>query len=505
MPIAIARSGPVRVLLIGLLASCSSSEPTTSPTPNDEGTPFHSGQLSGITNGPVGAAVTTTSAGATVTGLVGRFTSLVFEGESGGGGTPPGRTTVYYDDRRDTEQFSHIWRANLDGSDARQLTFDSLQESPAFDPASHRIAYRERSGGTNTETFTAVRTLDEATGDTATLVTTTCMRDKLEWSPAGNVIYDVGCDASVWETGVGKIFVYPDNHFTVVNSAAGQFALIAKWPLVGANWSGLFKVNYPGRDTTSLLVSDSNNSFSDPAVTRNAPFRLAYWRWTAPDTVWKLNLGLLSDPANTRVIATAPFHTVLEDRVPCLTWTPDGTQLVLRLQLGADSSELRLMDTLGHLGGRLLPQAVRPGCPSFGVSDSGGSSGGGTAAPVTLIGDSGLLGRTASGIIVSQGPGGTLRAVVAFRAAGRRSVRLETGTGLNSTAPTLTYTLRADRLTGLAYTALPADSAIIAVDSASSAQANGALITFNASDGTVALVLPFSTAGLQAGAGSGER
>lgn len=488
MPALLSRVRSTAVVALAAMIGCSPTEKASTLSPAETDTPFQSGQLSGTTAGQVSSPVTTTGSGATVTGLAGRFTSLTFRPSGGSGGDPLGSTPLFFTAVAPADNQTHVWRINFDGTGARQLTFGGVEFSPAADPVSQRVAFWKLTDESPSRSFYSIFSMSPDGSDT-TLVfgPQDCIGSKLDWSPAGNVVYDVGCDASVWETSVGKIFVFPDRRFSVVNSSVGQFTLVARPPLFPGFAGGIFKVNYPNRDTTTLILGDTTTDFAEPVVSRTAPFRLAYWKHSAPDTAWRLNVGLLSDPTNTRVIRTVPYAGW-----PCLAWAPDGNNLLIVDTAIASPTQIVMLDTLGNVGRQITHQDNGgAGCPSVGSPDSGS----GNAESVVLIGESGLFGSTASGLIVSQGSGGALQGVVAFRGTPQRSVKLESGTGLNSTGPALTFSLKADRLNALAFTGFPAsDSAFQVVDSTATPVATGALITFDAASGAVALILPFSTA-----------
>lgn len=482
-------------LFLATLAACSSSDHGTSPDPGTESTPFNAGQLSGNTVGPMVGPFTTTGVGATVTGLVGRFTRLAYEPPGGGSTQPIAGAPVYFDapDSGVTAR-AHLWRINFDGTGLRQLTFDSADSWPGADPSSGRVAFwrkiPDRLAPPDSSFF--LYTMKPDGSDTARVRGPECSAGRVDWLPNGNLVFDSPCSGNIVENTFGEIFSGPRNGFSAVISDFGKFVMIAAAPDPPARpASKILRINYPGRDTSTLLESGAPMIFAEPVATNATPFRLAFWSRTDPDTLWKLHVGFLSVPAG-----APPVGGIRRPAPLCSAWGPDGNTLILRDAGQGGPAQLFLVDTLGHIGRQLthLPNGV--GCPSAGPPDSAGSPGGDR---VVLVGESGIFGATASGLIFSQGAGGALRAVVAFRAGNQRSVRLETGTGLNSTAPVLTYTLQADRLKALAYLTLPGgDSVVQAVDSAEAPAATGAFISFDATSGAVALVLPFSSAGSSA-------
>src|SRR5262249_33074666 len=143
-----------------------------------------------------------------------------------------------------------------------------------------------------------------------------------------------------------------------------------------------------------------------------------------------------------------------------------GNSIVWSINGPNGESQIQVMDTLGQRIGFSLTSQNGVGCPSVGKPDTSST---GTTGTIVLIGDSAALGTDASGVIFGQGAGGAVRSIVAFKAAPQRNIKLETGTGLNSSAPVLTYSLRADRLTSLKFTSDPLGQNISsAIDSGSS-------------------------------------
>lgn len=57
--------------------------------------------------------------------------------------SPDGRSIVFFSDR---SAGPHIWRMNIDGSDQRQLTNGSGEQTPQFSPDGHWVVYRTSFG-----------------------------------------------------------------------------------------------------------------------------------------------------------------------------------------------------------------------------------------------------------------------------------------------------------------------------------------------------------------------
>lgn len=473
-----------------LMSACSPTETSTSPSTSTE-VPFQSGGLVGATSGPVGAAVTTTGSGATITGLTGRFVRLSYQGDA----TQPVITTpVYYHAFSLTDLADHIWRVNLDGTDPQQITFDSLgQRDPAVDPATGRIAFWQVFDATASPPAGTLSFM-QADGSGITPVRTEdCVNHAIRWAPNGNLLYGLNCPGAegVYEiatdgSGQLKVFDAPFRGMGVSNAASGQFALVARTPTDPDSVSSIYRINYPARDTASFIPGGSADLYSEPRVSPVAPYRLTYW--SLDTNVYSLRIAPLSDPANYRIIQEVPAASI--SAFPCHEWAPDGNSIVWSVNHPSGGNQLQVMDTLGQRIGFSLTGQDGVGCPAVGRPDTLSAGGGGT---VVLIGDEGVLGADASGVIFGQGAGGTIRSVVAFKATPQRSVKLETGTGLNSTAPVLTYTLQANQVTSLKYTALPTGDTVFSAIDSGTVGATGALISFDAATGAVALILPFST------------
>src|SRR5262245_49885797 len=107
---------PVRsagAILLAAMIGCNPTEKNSSLSPDARDTPFQSGQLSGTTAGQVSAPVTTTGSGATVTGLVGRFTRLTLQPSAGGGTDPLSSTPLFFTAAGPADSQRHVWRINF--------------------------------------------------------------------------------------------------------------------------------------------------------------------------------------------------------------------------------------------------------------------------------------------------------------------------------------------------------------------------------------------------------
>src|SRR5438046_8682897 len=81
--------------------------------------------------------------------------------------SPDGRYIGFMSDRTGT---SHIWRIDIDGSDARQLTNGNGEWAPAFAPNGQRVFYMLSSGGAGKVPIDGggtIRVIDKASGGVA--------------------------------------------------------------------------------------------------------------------------------------------------------------------------------------------------------------------------------------------------------------------------------------------------------------------------------------------------
>lgn len=463
-----------------LALGCASAEHTTDPTSSE--TAFQSGSLVGAVTGLVGQAQTTNSSHVTLTGLVANFTRL---GIAGPGGSP-GTSAVYFATRGDSGA-PHLWRENLDGTELRQLTSDSSgQLYPAISRAGGRLVFRDLKLSAGQPTATDLWEWTEA-GGPRFLAAETGVTGIAGWVPGDTaIVYPVnaGSDVGLRQRGLPS---GPVTHLTDLPDDRLTTGVVDGVPTVFfTRGRDILRINLVTHDTTVFYNHPDFASGFSPDLSRDGT-QLLYW------TQDVRNFTLFIIPTDKS--DSAQQLDVFPDRG--LLWHPEArwsgdtavVQTVEQARAERIVPQLGLRSVHGPLLKRLtdFPAGIENG---FSVGASLAS------APRELVGADGVLGSTASGIIFGQGSPGGLTSVLSFTANRQRSVSLTAGTGLNASAPVLTYTVTADRLTGLAYLNDPPSGAAVTVIDSTSAPASGALISFDATTGAVALVLPFSAGGV---------
>lgn len=473
------RSMSLASLALACLAGCSAQDRTTAPAPTE--VPFQAGQLIGATSGRVGTTQTTTGPGVTLTGLTGNFTRLAYHGT--GSGTQP---AVYYWTFDTVVANYHIWRINLDGTGITPLTTaDSGQQNPSISPSGERLVYWQRGqiGGHQDDTFLTELNDD---GSHTTLTLDANGNTLPAWAPDeksvvwGHTVGGFNPDAQLlrydFTTGVKQPLLTSQSEsqsFGEATTGTVDGIPTAIFQATGGYW----RMNLNTLDTTFYFASpDPTRSLSSLELSPDGT-QIVYMLGA------DLHLGDVHHPESAPVIYTIPKAGQLIRAG--VTWQRDGNGLVfLQPEDTTNFSQLWTMTVAGQLVSQITHEVL-------GV-ESGFSVGPAIAAPSSvLIGEDGVLGSTASGIIFGQGAGGKVTAVVAFNSGRPRTVELNAETGLNSTAPVLTYTLKAEQLQTLLFVNDPAGGATTVLDSTTAA-AGGAVITFDAATGAVALILPFS-------------
>jgi hypothetical protein len=472
---------------LALAAGCAPAEHTTDPTSSE--TAFQAGTLSGAVNGPIGSTQTTNSHQVTLTGVVANFTRLGIVTPGGATGT----SAVYFSSRGDSGA-PHVWRVNIDGTGLKQITTDSSgQVFPAIARAGNRLVFRDLglSGGQPTTTD-----LWEWTplGGSHFLASESGVTGVAGWVPGDTaVVYPINASGDVGLRernpsggAVTDLTEEPDRHVTtgLVNGVPTAYF---------TRRDSIYRVNLATHDTSLFHGEPSPFPAFGPDLSPDGS-RVLFW------TQDVRNFTLFSIPTDLSDSATQV--TIIPDRGR--PWRPEahwsGDTAFVSLEENAQIHLPQLV--LRHI--QDVPLHVLTTFPS-GVENEFSVGSPPAAPPRNLIGDGGELGSAASGIIYGLAAHGELTTVVSFTANRPRSVSLTAGTGLNASAPVLTYTLNADRLTALAYLADPPEGPAVPVIASSSAVVNGALITFDATTGEVALILPFATGGVTVADVSGVR
>jgi hypothetical protein len=493
------RSTALTALALTLATACAPETRSTDPSAAE--VPFQSGSLSGTTLGRIGPAQTTSGPGATLTGLVGTFTSLSATG-SGSGGV----ATVYFT-ALGTGPLpfpSEIWQVRTDGTGLLKLSPEGApgQIGPSISPSGNRLLFSEtgQASGNGVETHLTERLAD---GTTRQLITDNDVFTPVAWTPDEQaVVYPLLTEeaqsmAIIRRLSLDSLTLHDlvPGHPGVrlpeltVGAVNGHSVMIYRNDEGGLN---LFDLT-TGLDTVHFTPLDSG-FVNGPDLTRDGS-RLLFvlTRQVSPGEFRsQLRAGDVNHPEAAESLFNYPGggqFTFGNDA----RWLPDGSGFVATMVVGASDPhfQLQLLDARGHVIRQLtsLPRGVQTGGFSIGPA---------AAASQVLVGEDGLLGSTASGIIFGQGVSGGLTSVVGFQSDRPRSVTLKANTGLNSTGPALTYTLTAEQLRTLRFINGPPGGGLITVVDSASGPAGGALINFDSDNGAVTLVLPFAEGGSHA-------
>lgn len=488
------RSTALTALTLVLVTSCASEPRSTDPSAAE--VPFQSGLLSGTTLGRIGPAQTTTGPGATLTGLVGTFTSL-----SAGGPAAGNVATVYFTSRGNASVPEDIWQIRTDGTGLLNLSPDDTIRSvgPSIAPSGSRLLFWQLGpidfqDCCHQETRLMERLPD---GTTRQLATDLDAASPVSWNPDEKaVIYPLLFDESQSFNAVIRR-VALDNGTPqdllprhpgrlpelTVGSVNGHPEVIYQNAERGLNRFDLTS----GTDSAYLTPADSD-IVTSPALTRDG-HRLLFvlTHRVSGESHSQLRVAEVNHPEAAESLFTFPggSQVIFGDPENAARWLPDGSGFVVTAGGAPQGFQLHLLDASGHLVRQLtsLPLGIAPG--SFSVGPPRSSS-------QALIGEGGLLGSTASGIIFGQDLTGGLTTVVGFQSDRPRSVTLKANTGLNSTGPALTYTLTAERLRTLRFINDPPDGNPVTVVDSTSLPAGGALINFDADNGQVTVILPFA-------------
>jgi hypothetical protein len=486
------RSVSLAVLGLAGICACTPAEHSTDPSSSE--LPFRSGALSGATSGRVSATQTTSGPGVTLTGLVGNFTRLSYHNGD------PELPTVYFSGQPESDPI-HLWRVNLDGTGLEELTHDTSESAnPSIAPSGNRLLFWQLSGRTPFVANTWLSELEPGQTVRQLFLEVDGLTPPLWSADERSVMYSQNISGPTRVSRLVRLNLETLQKQTLLEDPNGNFldetsAVVDGNPLLIFQVTDSFYQLY-----LATLTSTLYHRSGDPAVGLSHPRlshdgeRIMYWAGPAN----------LHGPASAELRIGSPAHP--ETAHPILTlqnqgypgpydarWLVDGSGIVALLpQENTTVSQLYLLDTTGAILRQLT---------SLGAGIGHGYSIGpaGTGGTVTLVGDDGILGTSSSGIIFGQGSSGGVSSVVSFTSSRPHSVELKAETGLNSSAPVLTYTLRADRLEGLRYVNNPVnDTAVTVVDSTMS-PVGGAVITFDAATGRVAVILPFAATTLISG------
>jgi hypothetical protein len=484
-------------LALTLVLGCARETRVTDPSSVE--VPFHSGSLDGATSGRLGPAQTTTSSGATLTGLVGTFTSLTAGGPAAGS-----VATVYF-----TSSFpgspARLWQVRTDGTGLRQVLPDSVPGfSPSVSPSGKRLLFWVPAASDTAPGPPARHLVELAADGTFPRLTTEVDAHAVSWTPdEAAVIYPLLILDNPYPRvirllpldGSGPrdlLRVVPDTFMSLrdrrltVGQVNGRTVVIHE-DVLGHGLNLLDVLT--GIDAPYLTPADSEDIRS-PDLSQDGRIAFMVTR-PAGNGIYRSQLKV-ADVNHPEAAIALPFTKDSRDNyADRMRWLQDGSGMVVLANALPYGSQLVLIDAQGTFMRQLTS---RPHIPleEFSVGPS-------SPASLALVGDGGVLGTTASGIIFGQPRSGGLSGVVAFQSDQPRSVTLIANTGLNATGPALTYTLTAERLRTLRFINSPPGGTVITVVDSTLPAAGGALINFDADQGAVTLVLPFAE-GRSAGA-----
>lgn len=487
------RSVPLALLALASTLACAPAERSTDPSPAE--LPFHSGNLSGATSGRIGATQTTSSPGVTLTGLTGSFTRLSYQPPFAGNRPAP----VYFT-ALSANGALHLWRVNTDGTGLQELTSDTTERTnPSIAPSGKRVLFWQLEAR---EPIIARTWLAELLPDNSIrqlLLETNGFTPPM-WSPDeksvvySQTIFDRNRVARIVRVNLETLAretLYQDSVGNIVDATMAQVHGV---PLViyqdGAVFYQLDLTT--GTKSVYLTSPDSLSTLVAPRLSHDGS-RFMYWAGVLDINHLplraELKVGEVDHPESAQTLMERGDDVAAQ--LFDARWLVDDSGFVARIPsnpLGI--AQLYLLNSRGSVIRQLteLPGGVDRG---FTVGPAGGD-------PVrVLIGEEGVLGGSASGIIFGQDSSGGISSVVSFLSSRPRSVVLKAETGLNSSAPVLTYTLRADRIETLRFITDPANGAVVTVVDSTMPPVGGAVITFDAATGKVAAILPFA-AGVRA-------
>lgn len=453
------------LLAVWLAIGCGSTD--AGPASPQAETEFHAGVLSGTTSGRVRPAQTTNSAAVTLTGLAGNFTRLSVAGR-GEAVTPVYFTAV------DSTGIARIWRITTEGTGLQQLTSTGEGDHyPSISNSGRELVFARSGPNPDRQTTTSDLWLWNPEEGEHLLASEHNVIGNPTWFPGDTaVLYSAFFASGLPDQGLIRRNTSTAAAEILTPEATGQTTL--------ANVNGEPSAIFQFGATLQRLIFGSNDTvtyLSGPAVhgAQVSPDgqRMLYWQLDPAGSL--LRIAPVDHPDAGRTVTT------LNNRIPFVPdarWLRDGSGLVVLADVGIDTAQLFLMDTLGTRLRRLtfMTQGVET---FFSVGPASGGAG------RILIGENGELGSNASGIIFGQAAGGGITSIVVFSSDRPNSIELKAETGLNANAPVLSYTLRGNSLRSIAYlNQLDGEPVTAEVT-------GGAVVSFDAESGKVVSVVSF--------------
>jgi TolB protein len=415
------------------------------------------------TTSTLSAPVTAAGSGAVVTGVAGgTISSLVLNNPSP---TLADTQIAFISNRSGHNQ---IYVMNQDGTNQTQLYTENADDTePAWSPDGSTFAYSStRNGGG------AVHQLCQGHEDMF------AADDGPSWSPDGKKIA-FECN----QGGIYQIYVLPSNAAkqvlppSLTSEASGAFN--PSWSPDGSkiayfvNNSGQDEIktmNADGSNQTPLTVPPSGSNDQNPHWSPDGT-KIAFSRQTNNQwQVWVIN----ADGSNLNQLTTNGNNLVD-------SWSPDGSKIVF----SSDQDGLGqgyTMNADGSSQTRLTYEAFSDS--SFAWSPF--------VRKKTLVGTGSRLGASASGFLFGQS-GNDVTSLVVFNATTPSTAVVSAQTGIAPGIPNIVFSVSADSLKALSYvngmSLLPVT---VIGNGGSAASATGALVSFNAANGQVSAMLPYT-------------
>ncbi len=423
------------------------------------------GSLTTRIAGTVQPPVTSTGAGAAVTGVAGgNISSLTLEDTS----LTLAETKIAFSSNRDGNQ--EIYAMEPDGKGLARLTTNgSIDYLPEWSPDGTKIAFTSSRDG-NYEIYVM-----NADGTDQTNLTNDAAADlDSSWSPDGTKI-------AFRSNRNGNYEIYVMNadgteQTNLTNNAAADIS--PDWSSDGSKIAfislrdGNYEVYVMNADGTgqTRLTYDAASDY-DPAWSPDG-LRIAFASYRDINyEVYVMNADGSSPKRITNNVAT--------DYLP--TWSPDGAKIAFT-SFRPGNGEIYSMNADGTSETRLTNY--------FATNDY--ASWGPFTRTRTLVGAGGSMGTNAAGFLFGQAYSRILSLLV-FDVVTRNSARVKAQTGMNENGPNLLFSLSADSIKSLAYINFTDrfEKVTIVIDGPGTA--TDTLVSFDSSNGRVASVLPYTS------------
>lgn len=423
--------------------------------------------------GTVQPPVTAGEAGVVVTGVAGGTVSSLILRDTAGN---LGETRIAFHSERDGN--AEIYSMNTDGTGLSRLTnHPAFDSAPAPSPDGNKIAFVSNRDGDN-EIF--VMNTD---GTGLMQLTSNSVSDhNPAWSPDGTKIvfdsdrdnnreiYTMNADGSAQTRRTFHSSVDGDPAWSPDGTQVAFFS----------DRTGDREIYVMNVDGSGLLRLTNNTSVDSAPCWSPDNTKIAFH--SNREGTWDI-YTINRDGSNLKRLTSSSGTN--EDP----SWSPDGSRIAFHSNRSGDY-DIYAMNVDGSAVHPLTTTHGNDLLPYWGSF----------ATRRTLLGKGGLLGTTAAGFLFAQ-QGDLVQSVVAFNATSQASARVLAQTPSGTGLPNVVFTLSADSLIALSFIsgASPAPVNVIGA-SGEATIATGAVVSFNATSGQVAAVLPY-TANRAAGSG----